>query len=183
MRSAFFHRFLKSDRGAFAIELGFLAPVLTGLFLGGVEVSRFVLLNQKLERTSISVADLVSQAEVLTEGDLVNLLEAAASVMAPFTLETAGQVTVTSVSADGGDPAVVRWQRVFGSEGSPSTVGIEGADAQLPAPFVVKDGESIIVSEVHYSFAPFILSGLIPSTTLYNRAILRPRYGRLTSIN
>lgn len=183
MKSGLFKRFLKATAGTFAIELAFVTPVLTGLLLGGVEVSRFVLLNQKIERTSATLADLVSQAEILTEADLANLFEASVNVMSPFSLDVVGQAIVTSVSATGGDPAIVRWQRVYGVQGSPSAVGVEGAEAQLPPPFFVRDGESIIVTEVYYSFTPFILTGLIEPKVLYNLALLRPRYGRLTSIN
>ena len=62
-----FRRILKAlgrdRRGALAVEAAMAVPVLAVLLLGGVEVTRFVLLNQKLERTSATVADLVSRSD------------------------------------------------------------------------------------------------------------------------
>ena len=51
-------------------------PVLIGMTLGGVEISRFVLLHQKLERVASSVADLTSQSQSLALTDIDNIMSA-----------------------------------------------------------------------------------------------------------
>ena len=118
-------RCLAAERGIFALELAFVAPVLTGLILGGVEVTRYVLLNQKVERTSVTMGDLVSQAEILTEANISSLFDASTGVMAPFSFENGGQVIVSSISVTGGNPAVINWQRAYGTQGSTSALGAE----------------------------------------------------------
>ena len=83
-----FLRRLKRDRlGTVAVEMAVATPVVIGLLLSGVEVTRYVLLNQKIERATATMADLVSQSETLSEGGLVNLFAATAYVMDPFDLE------------------------------------------------------------------------------------------------
>jgi len=175
--------FLNDKRGVFAIDLAFAAPILAGLMLGGVEVTRFVMLNQKIERTSVTMADLVSQSETLTEGDLSGLFLATSGVMTPFDMDANGKVIVSSVSTPAGGSPTINWQRSFGSQTSGSAVGAEGGAASLPAGFELREFESVIVAEVYYNFDPMIVNGVMDNHILYNRAIFRPRFGSLTTIN
>ena len=60
-------RRLSSDRrGGLIAEFAAAMPVLVLMLLGGVEVSRFALLNQKMDRLATAMGDLVAQAETLT---------------------------------------------------------------------------------------------------------------------
>ena len=85
-----FRRILKAlgrdRRGALAVEAAMAVPVLAVLLLGGVEVTRFVLLNQKLERTSATVADLVSRSEKIYAAELPTVFAAAGFSFDPFDL-------------------------------------------------------------------------------------------------
>lgn len=176
-------RFLKDRRGTLAVETAMAIPVLAALVLSGVEVTRYVLLNQKIERASATMADLVSQAETLSEADLVNLFNATGFVVEPFDLAADGRVIISSISRSGGSAARVNWQRGFGAGSGSSTFGVEGGDALLPAGFVVRDGESIVVGEAFFDFVPIFTGGIMGTTTVYNSAVLRPRFGTLTSLN
>ncbi len=54
---------LKRDRrGILAVELAIATPVVIGRPLSGIEVTRYVPLNQKIERASATMADLVSRS-------------------------------------------------------------------------------------------------------------------------
>ncbi len=130
-------RRLKRDRrGTLAIEMAVAAPVVIGLLLSGIEVTRYVLLNQKIERASATMADLVSQSETLSEGGLVNLFSATAYVMDPFDLVADGRLVVSSIGGNDDNRARINWQRSFGGGGA---FGVEGGSANLPAGFVVRD--------------------------------------------
>ena len=176
-------RFIKDRRGTLAIEAAFAIPVLAALVLSGVEVTRYVLLNQKIERASATMADLVSQAETLTEADLGNLFTATGFVVDPFDLAADGRIIVSSISKSGSAAPRVNWQRGFGGGGGGSAFGVEGGDATLPAGFAVRDGESIVVGEAFFDFTPIFTGGVVGNTTLYTSSILRPRFGSLTSLN
>ena len=66
-------RFLREDRGAIAIEFGLVISTLIVILMGCFEAGRYILLNQKLDRTSSSVADLIAQASGITAGALFNV--------------------------------------------------------------------------------------------------------------
>jgi len=175
-------RFRRDRRGTLAVELAMAAPVVAGLLLTGIEVTRFVLLNQKIERASATMADLISQADILAEGDINNFYSAAGFVMQPYNLSVEGKVVVSSISAAAGNPASINWQRAFGAGAGTSAYGSEGGSATLPAGFLVRDGETIIVAEVFYSYEPMLVEEVMEPVGLYNSAIFRPRFSSLDSI-
>lgn len=175
-------RLMKNQKGSLAVEMAMAMPILAGLLLSGIEVTRFVLLNQKIERASATMADLVSQAETLAEGDLGNLFTASGYVVEPFDLAGEGHIIVSSIGMLGTANPVVNWQRDFGSGSGSSVFDAEGANAVLPAGFVIRDGESVIVAEAFYDFAPVFAGGVMSASTLSRYSILRPRFGALATI-
>ncbi len=182
-------RRLKRDRrGTLAVEMAVATPVVIGLLLSGVEVTRYVLLNQKIERASATMADLVSQSETLSEGGLINLFSATAYVMDPFDLVADGHLVVSSISATNNNPARINWQRSFGGGSGGSAIGVEGGTASLPAGFVVRDNETVVVTEVFYGYEPMFFDTQLFGTqlvarSLYNYAVFRPRFSSLATIN
>ena len=158
-------------------------PILSMLMLSGVEIAHFILLNQKIERASVTVADLTSQAESLSEGDLNSLFLVTTQVMSPFDLTDRGQVIVSSVGAKDGNPPRINWQRSFGVQTNSSAFGNEGGVPTFPPGFVVRDNENVIVAELYYGYAPLIVSGIVDPVTLYNVAYFKPRFESLDRLN
>lgn len=177
---------LWNDRsGASLIELGFALPVLVTLLLGGIEISRYVLLHQKLDRVSSSIADLVSQSETVSVAELQNIFDAAQFVAKPFDLPASGTVIVSSISNPIGSAGTkVNWQK-SGAGNIPATsqVGAPGAAATLPAGFTVADGQTIIIAEVFFDYVPWIVGNFTSPSQIYHRALFRPRYGGLTTLS
>jgi Flp pilus assembly protein TadG len=180
-------RFLRAlgrdRRGTLAVEAAMAVPVLAVLLLGGIEITRFVLLNQKLERTSATVADLVSRSEKLYAAELPTVFMAAGFTFDPFDLADDGRVIVSSIYKTSGTPARVVWQRAYGAGSGSSTFGVQGANAVLPAGFIVRDGENVIVSETFFDFVPLFtgdMFGVLEARTLSTHSLMRPRFGPLT---
>ncbi len=99
-------RRLSSDRrGGLIAEFAAAMPVLVLLLLGGVEVSRFALLNQKMDRLATAMGDLVAQAETLTAAELDQLFLAAEHVASPFDVQAKGRIIITSASIPAGQAA------------------------------------------------------------------------------
>jgi len=182
MMMALAKRFIKDRKGSLAVEMALAMPIMVSLLLGGIEVTRFVLLNQKIERASATMADLVSQAETLAEGDLENLFLASGFVVEPFDLAGEGRIIVSSIGKLGTANAVVNWQRSFGAGSGATVFGVEGTTATLPIDFVIRDGESVIVGEAFYDFSPLFTGGVINDSTLSRYTILRPRFGSLAAL-
>jgi hypothetical protein len=169
------------ERGNFIIELALALPLLLVLLLTGIEFTRFVLVNQKVERTSASLADLVAQSAVMTENGIKNLFQAAKYVMDPFDVPRQGKLIVTSVAAAGG-PARIKWQRSYGDGTGSSEFGPEGAIATLPDGLIVRDGENVILCEAFFRYEPMVFQEIIKETTVHRFAVFRPRYGSLDVI-
>lgn len=169
-------RRLAGDRfGGVMVEFAFAMPVLIALTMGGFEFARFALLNQKMERATGFVADLVSRAEALEAGDFTDYFAAAGQIGLPFDLFAGGNVIVTSVTGDTDGPEVL-WQQVgAGHVTEASRVGVPGETANLPSGFDVDEGEGLIVTEVYFDFEPLVLPVLMPARRLYFQAIYRPR--------
>ena len=64
-------RFLREDYGAVAIEFGLTISTLIVILTGCYETARYILLNQKLDRTASSVADLLAR-QMVAEAELAN---------------------------------------------------------------------------------------------------------------
>lgn len=176
-------RFRQDTRGIAMVEFAICAPVLMLLLLGSLEGSRYLIINQKQEKIAFTVADVVAQSTDLTTAGIDQLLAATQDMMDPFTFGANGIILITSVTKNVGQNPVVNWRYSGGGTltGTTSAIGNIGATAVLPAGFTLNDRDNIIIAEVFYRFTPIYSSRLFGETTLYKRAIYKPRLGELTS--
>jgi hypothetical protein len=176
--------FVADRRAVVLTEMAMAMPIVIVIALGGFEIARFTLLQQKLDRLSVTVADLVSQSTGMSVAQLNQIFAAAGPIMTPFGIGGDGVVIVSSVSASNGSGARVAWQRSGGgSLAQASGMGTVGQPAVLPAGFVVRDGENAIIAETYYNYVPMFVPDLVPPRQLYHRAMFRPRFGSLATLN
>ena len=175
--------FMKDTRGVIAVEVAMAVPVILMLVLSGIEVTRYVLLHQKMERTASTMADLVSQSLAMSEGELNALVAAATEVMDPYNLMDDGGLIVSSVTNPLGTTERVSWQRSFGAGTDASRFGTQGGVATLPGSFLVRESENAIGVEVMYDFEPMFAYGVLEPTTITSMALFRPRFATLASIS
>ena len=177
-------RFIRGREGVAIVDFAMVAPILVMILLGGVEVGRLALLNQKLSRVSTSVSDLVARSETVTEDDIDQVFIAAQMSMRPFAIGDQGLIFISSVStqADPDDPRI-NWQRNGGGTASAtSTVGVEGGPATLPHGFTMVANRNVIVSEFFYHYEPFFFGGFFEERDMRHFAVHRPRLGALNSV-
>ncbi|MGI9452351.1 MAG: TadE/TadG family type IV pilus assembly protein [Geminicoccaceae bacterium] len=175
---------LKADGANVAVEFALALPVLLTMFLASAELGRYVLLHQKVDRVAVTISDLVSRAETISETELDDIFSAAGQVAEPFDLGNLGLVVVSSVINVDGNGETIAWQRSGGGALSASShVGIEGGSATLPDDFEVREGETAIISEVFFDFEPFLSELIVAPQMLYRRAHHRPRLGTLDTID
>ena len=175
---------LRADGGIAYVEFAIALPFLLALFLGAVDVTRYILITQKVEKVSVTVSDLVAQYQSMSTSQLNNLIIAAGQVMQPYPFGASGYVIVTSVTKTGTNQPVVNWQYTGGGSWTkPSRIGTPGAQATLPAGFTMNDKDNIIIAEVFYNYAPLIVNGVVSQSAIYRTAIYRPRLGALNSLS
>ncbi len=165
----------RDTRGVAFIEVAIFLPVLVMLTLGTLDLARYILINQRMDRAAATLADLTARVEAVTETDVDQIFFSVEQVAQPFELNNDGIAILSSVVGQGGAP-IIDWQRSgVGTLGEASRLGTEGGTADLPDGFTVGDGEGMVAAEIIYSYTSIWLSGLVPARELYFRTFFRPR--------
>jgi Flp pilus assembly protein TadG len=168
----------------FAVTVSFLILVL----IGTVELTRYILLIQKVEKTVDSVTDVVTQydptTDPLTAAGLQPILNDTPFLMSPYSFGANGYIILTDVSQTAGK-AVVNWQYCGGGTfKQPSRVGKMTTNPATPPigypnGFTISDGEEVVIGEIFYAYSPVFNQSFVSPTIVYRAAILQPRSGSL----
>lgn len=177
-------RMVRDRQGVAMIEFAFAFPIFLILTLGVIDISRLLLLEQRIALTARTMADLVAQQDTLNEADLASLYSAVEFVAKPFDMSTDGTVILTSVAAPSGAlPAEIQWQRVgAGTLSATSTLGQPGSPAILPQGFVFDPAFTLIVSEVFYDYSPLFFATIFPPRRIEENAWFRARRAALLTV-
>ncbi len=169
--------FAAQSRGSVLVESAFIIPILLLLVMGGIEVSRFILMDQKLARVASNAADLTARTVDPTVADIQQVFSAVEYIAKPFELDDDDIVIISSVSRPvGATSTQVDWQETGGGGGSEeSRIGATGETADLPAVLNLREGQALIVGEAFYEYEPFFFEGFIDPRTVYHVAFYRPR--------
>lgn len=173
---------LRLHEGGIAIvEFALALPVLMTLFYGTVEVTRYILIAQKVEKLAHAVSDLTAQSTVASAASLNQVLAAATDIMNPYAMTTNGKVIISSLYRTVGAPdASINWRyEGGGSYAASSALGPVGATPAMPAGFTFDERENVIAAEVFYQFSPLISNQFFGTTTVYRVAFYKPRLGAL----
>lgn len=176
-------KFLKNIRGVAAVEFALLAPILLLLFLGGFELSRYILLYQKVSKTASSMSDLISRSPNVTEAYISSTFNAVEHLFSPYYDQSQIKVIITSVMNDGTND-FVNWQRCGGGTlVATSGLGEVGDVASLPDGFELEGDEDTIIAEVFFDFVPIIAPDVVGPDVLYKIRFTKPRLGALITID
>lgn len=180
---SFLRHVASSKDGLAVVEFGLMLPVLMTLFYASIELTRYVLVTQKVEKLAHTVSDVTAQSSTVTKTSLDQVMAAASDVMKPFDLNTNGRVIVSSLyKAAGAADATISWRYEGGGTLSEiSKFGAVGAKPTMPVAFAFDDKENIIAAEVYYQFSPLLTNQFFGTTTVYRVAFYKPRLGALTS--
>lgn len=175
------HRARRDARGVAVVEFALALPVLMTLFYGTIEVTRYILIVQKVEKLAHSVADVTAQSQTVTIASLNQVMSAASDIMSPFTLSTNGKVIVSSLyRAPAAANATVNWRYEGGGTlTATSQIGAVGSIPVVPGGFTFEERDNIIAAEVSYQFSPLISAQFFGTTTIYRSAFYKPRLGTL----
>ena len=170
------------DRHGLAfVEFGLALPLLMTLFYGAIELTRYILIAQKVEKMAHTMADVTAQYPTVSVASLNQVMVAASDIMRPFSMSTNGRIMVSSLyRAPGEATAVVNWRYEGGGTlVETSRLGTVGATPVVPGGFVFEERENVIGAEVFYRFSPLISSQFFGTTTVYRTAFYKPRLGAL----
>jgi Flp pilus assembly protein TadG len=173
-------QFANGEQGVTAIEFALVLPVILLILLGCFEVPRYVLVVQKIARTSASVADLVAQAdEPITGNQMQDIFIAGKTLMQPYDVVANGKIYISSINNPAAAGVKLTWQRNNGGNdgGKGSKLGAEGSNptAKLPANLVPASNEEVLAAEVYFNYQPVFSSLIYNGSWLYRISYSRPR--------
>jgi Flp pilus assembly protein TadG len=155
-------RLVNDRRAVSAVEFALVLPVMLTIYIGGNQVSQALTAGREVDHVASTMGDLVAQSKTLSNSDMTNILNAAASVMAPFPTSLL-RIKVSGVTFNASTVATVTWSDQFQDTaltvGSTVTSTIPTA-LQLPSTFLV-------IAEVHYAYTPsmgYVLTGTFDLT-------------------
>lgn len=190
-------RLLKSlyqrAQGTAAIEFALLLPVLMIFFIGVTEVTRLILVYNKVDKVVYAMADFATQStrDCVQFGELNAFRSAADSIMMPFDSNgTNMSIVFTSITnvinprgdCTGVDEPCVLWQfPIVGNEDSRiAPGGVGSSNLFIPNGAEVTEGKSVIVAEVYYRYTPLFAGAerfveAVAPTQIYRASIFAPR--------
>ncbi|QNL19462.1 pilus assembly protein [Hyphobacterium sp. CCMP332] len=175
IRSArtFLRRLGGNRDGVSAVEFALIAPVMVLLYLGMVEISLALSVDRKVTNAASAIADLIAQDDVITDGEMINILNASRAIIAPYDTDQFA-VRISSVSMDLTGDVAVDWSDARGT-----LARAEGSQPTLPAG-LLNPGRSIIWVEVAYAYdAPF--REITGDFNIEEEFFLRPRQSLVVS--
>jgi Flp pilus assembly protein TadG len=175
----------RNQQGLAAVEFALSLPLLVVLLFGSVEVTRYIVIMQKLEKVSSTLSDVVAQSQTMSTAKLDQIVTAAAEVMRPYSFSADGYAVISSVSKTGTNNPIIDWQyRGGGSYTQTSRVGATvGGTATMPNSFVMVSSENVIVAEVFYQYRPLLTGVILPNSQFYRVSIYKPRLGELRTLS
>jgi Flp pilus assembly protein TadG len=163
-----FRRLVKDASAVAAVEFAFILPVMLTLYLGGVQLSDALTVSRKVSHVASALGDLVTQSSTITNADMKNILDAAASIMAPYSDATL-KMKVSGITIDANGKATVTW-----SDARHDTPLTKNAPVTLPDG-VNQKNTFIVTAEIHYPYTPTLGSAMTGTYDIRDQFYLRPR--------
>lgn len=174
---------MRDERGVAFLEFALALPLLMLLFLGGVEVSRYVQAGQKADKVTHTVVDLIAQAPTISEPELDQIMQAVSHIMTPYRFDNDGVIIVSCVGYDSRGRLRVKWQyKGAGTLNRDSAIGQPGGAPDLPEGFTVESRDNVIIAETYYAMQPMVNTQYIDPIEIYRTAFYLPRIGELDTL-
>ena len=178
-----FSKFRKNTKATAAVELALSFPILMLLSFGGFEVTRYILINQKISKTVSSMSDLVARAPSISAAEITQMFNAVPHLMEPYNEPADMRLIISSVVNYGAGPVVTWQQSGGGTKVAASQIGVSGGAATLPDGFTLTTNENTIIAEMYYDFSPVVAPDVVAASTVYKRRLNMPRLGSLETLN
>ncbi|PZP86329.1 MAG: hypothetical protein DI582_03015 [Azospirillum brasilense] len=176
-------QFMRDQQGLALLEFALVMPFLLLIFLGGAELTRFILIAQRLDRAAYAITDVTAQfmpatpkresAEISETVLRTAVLPQFSRIMGVYSDETRQAIILSSVRRESGINRV-KWQIAGGgslNDGDSRSV-VNGRTPAQVNPTVINttatftpvagdiagmmEGENIVVGEMFYHYEPFL---------------------------
>jgi Flp pilus assembly protein TadG len=178
LRLETFSDFWRDRKGTGAIEFAIIAPLLIMTYIGCFEISIGFNVARKVSRASSTVADVLTQMQIVDKASLNGMKDVTKSVMSPFQVED-GQYTLKMTGIKMTAPGVGQVTWSYDQAGSApyktgSTVTMP-SDISAVNTFIVRS-ELVIPHEI-LLFAPGLSKSTLNTIDISKTAYFRQRVG------
>ncbi len=183
------HRLMRrcsaSQEGVAAIEFAMIAPILTFMFIGSVELSQAITVDRRVTQVASSTADLVARAEQqISQSEITDIMKVGGYILKPYS-EAPLQIVMRNVTSSPTDATVAKqsWSCTYKGTGQTQTCACSSTSYTLPSN-LVGTNDSVVISEVTYAYKPLIFDYFMKKSTggsgsgtytLSETAYLKPR--------
>ncbi|WP_296576790.1 TadE/TadG family type IV pilus assembly protein [Phreatobacter sp.] len=167
----------RDSRGVSAVEFALVLPLMVTLFLATVETTQGLQADRKVSLASRALSDLASQATVISNTEMSNIMDATADIIAPFAIANA-QIIVTGIQTD-----ILGVSRAVWSDARNASRYTCGQTMTVPAELKPAIGTTgfLVLAEVKYTYTPTVAYLISGSILLSDRLYTRPRIGESVS--
>jgi Flp pilus assembly protein TadG len=173
-------------RGIAGVEFALLAPFVILVMLAGADLSLFMRAIMRVDETSSSVAQMVTQYSDLYDSDFPILFDASQTVANTMPVTGLFGATIISGIVQSGATQTIAWQKISPSATFTSVLGAKGAVPVLPNNYALPSGGVLVAVEVFTTASPWVLSATLMGgpggTSLRSYALFQPRLGTLTQV-
>lgn len=164
-----FKRLGRDRRGVSAVEFALIAPALIAFYFGLAELTQAMMAERRVAHAASAIGDLVAQSSQVSSANLTDIFSIGDTIMSPFPT-TSLKMRITSVVADSSIKPIAAW-----SVGDGMTPIAVGAKVALPNNLLTVAGQSVIMSEVEYSYDSPV-DYFVPDAVNFSKIFfLRPR--------
>ena len=165
----FLRKLARDRRGVSAVEFALIAPAMIACYFGMAEITQALLAERKAAHAASAIGDLVAQSSSVSSADVTDIFTIASTIMSPYSTSTL-KMRVSSLTADSGGTPKVDW-----STGSGLTALTAGATVTGIPTGVMTAGQSVVMSEVTYSYDSPVDVMMPNAVTFTRKFYLRPR--------
>ena len=164
-----FKRLGRDKRGVSAVEFALIAPALIAFYFGLAELTQAMMAERRVAHTASAIGDLVAQSSQVSSATLTDIFSIGETIMSPFPT-TSLKMRITSVVADATLKPMSAW-----SVGDGMTALANGTKVSLPNNLLTVAGQSVIMSEVEFSYDSPV-DYFVPKAVTFSKVFfLRPR--------
>ncbi|MEL7454341.1 MAG: TadE/TadG family type IV pilus assembly protein, partial [Pseudomonadota bacterium] len=165
-----FKNAVQNDEGVSALEFALIAPVLSLLYLGGVELSLLMQADRRITTATATMGDIASRATSISDTDMSEIFGSTTLLLGSRIDPTTARLRVSSLEANANGDVLVGWSSA--QNFSPRAIG--SSVPELPNN-VVPDGGSVIMAELEYDYSSEVGYLDIADRTIRESFYLRPR--------
>ena len=162
------------ERGVAAVEFALILPIMIALWFGGVEMTRALSVDRRLNAFASSIGDLVARTKTISYTQINDIFDLSDGAMFPYS-DTGMSMRITAVDIDKDGNAKVAWSRSRGSA-LPAYSKTTNVNTSVPAALrPANNPVQIIMAEVSQPYTPAVGHMLIGDSTFDERMFFVPR--------